>query len=148
MLLTHSQRTSWTIGLTAAPARTALLLALAAGLAAGFLIAPADPSLLADRDLTRLLRAMAALKLLFVAASAALMFWRMQAPIGPASLSLYVIAAATMATGPGLIWTMAHVAIGAALLHLGLIASCVMLWRDPEVARLLTALAARRRATT
>jgi hypothetical protein len=128
-------------------ARAIFLFALAAGLATGFLIEHSGAAASADPDLTRLLRAMALLKLLFAAAAAATTLWRLQAPIAPGLLSLYALAAFAMAAGPGLIWTMTHVVLGAALLHAGLIASLVLLWRDPEVARLLAAAIARRRAS-
>ena len=127
-------------------ARPALLAALTAGLVAGFVAGHAGALPSEDVDLARLLRAMAALKLLFVAAASAAMLWRMQAPIRPVPLALYALSAFAMAAGPGLIWTLAHVALGAALLHLGLFASVLLLWRDEAVGRLLAAAIARRRA--
>jgi hypothetical protein len=41
---------------------------------------------------------------------------------------------------------MAHVATGAALLHAGLFATIVLLWRDPAVGARLASLVAARRA--
>lgn len=138
------QFTSWT-------SRPVLLLALmaGAGAGAGLFAGSADSAsavAAAGDDLTRLLRAMAALKLLFVAAATAAILWRLRAPIGPAWLAAYAITAAAMAAGPGLVWTMTHVGLGAALMHLGLLGSLVLLWRDPATGQLLAAALARRRA--
>jgi hypothetical protein len=51
-----------------------------------------------------------------------------------------------MAAGPVLIWDMAHVGIGAALLHGGLLAMVLLLWRDAAVGARLSAIIATRRA--
>lgn len=131
------------------PSRLVLLLALAAGGAAGLLAGHADSAsaaAAAGQDLTRLLRAMAALKLLFVAAATAAILWRLRAPVGPTWLAAYAITAAAMAAGPGLVWTMTHVGLGATLLHLGVLGSLVLLWRDPAASQLLAASVTRRRA--
>jgi hypothetical protein len=61
-------------------------------------------------------------------------------------LAAYAAAAAAMAAGPGMIWSLAHVAIGALLLHAGLLAGLVALWRDPAVGRRIAGLVAKRRA--
>jgi hypothetical protein len=58
----------------------------------------------------------------------------------------YAMAAAAMAAGPGLIWNMVHIGLGALFLHAGLVATLVMLWRDPAVAQRLSAAIAARRA--
>ncbi len=51
-----------------------------------------------------------------------------------------------MAAGPVLIWDMAHIRSGALLLHAGLLAGGLLLWRDPVVGARLGAIVARRRA--
>jgi hypothetical protein len=51
-----------------------------------------------------------------------------------------------MAAGPVLIWGMVQVGAGALLLHAGLLASLLLLWRDPVVGARLAALVAKRRA--
>lgn len=135
--------------LTPSASRSLLLLALAAGAAAGLLAGSAQSAsavAAAGEELTRLLRAMAALKLLFLAAATAAILWRLRAPIGPAWLAAYGVSGAATAAGPGLIWTMTHVGLGAALLHVGLLGSVVLLWRDPASRKLLAAAVARRRA--
>jgi hypothetical protein len=51
-----------------------------------------------------------------------------------------------MAAGPGLIWQMAYVRTGALLLHAGLFAALILLWRDPAMGARLGAMVAARRA--
>lgn len=91
----------------------------------------------AGSDLTLLLRAMALLKAMMVVAFAGALAWRLAAPVPPSRLLAYLASAATMAAGIGLIWEIVHVAAGATMLHAGLIAGVVLLWRDPAVARRL-----------
>jgi len=117
--------------------------AMAAGLAAGFALSGHPAA--SDPALTRLLRAMAVIKLLIAAGAGVALFWRLAAPIGPWRLIAYTAAAASMAAGPGLIWNMAHIAAGAALLHGGLLATILLLWRDPGMAQRLEGAIARRK---
>ena len=101
----------------------------------------------AGPELTHLLRAMAGLKMLFAGAAVGAIAWRLQAPAGWGRLAAYGLACSAMAAGPGLIWDMAYLRLGALLLHGGLLASVVLLWRDPATAaRLHQAIAARRAA--
>jgi hypothetical protein len=100
----------------------------------------------AGEGLTRLMRAMAAIKAAMAVAALAGVLWRLAAPVSAAWLGAYVAAAAAMAAGPGLIWTMTRVALGATLLHAGLIAMLILLWRDPAVGRRLANIVAARRA--
>jgi hypothetical protein len=126
-----------------------LLVAVAcAALAGGLILNGGSQHAVAQAgpDLTRLLRAMAAIKVMMAVAATAVVLWRLQSPISIGRFALYALATAGMAAGPGLIWTMAHVASGAFALHAGLIASMLLLWRDPEVARRLELLVARKRA--
>jgi hypothetical protein len=62
-------------------------------------------------------------------------------------LAGYTLAAMSMSVSPGLIWHMAHVGAGAFLMHAGLIATLVILFRDKAVgdrlAKLLKSRAAR-----
>ncbi len=137
--------------LSPALARSLVLAAILAGTVGGILAT--DPATTAravahaGADLTRLLRAMAAMKAGMAVAAAAAVLWRMGSPASPGRLAAYATACATMAAGPGLIWDMARLEAGAILLHAGLLATIVMIWRDPTVsARLAAALAARRAA--
>jgi hypothetical protein len=97
-------------------------------------------------DLTHLLRAMALIKSVMAVAAAGAVLWRLALPVTPARLAIYALACAAMAGGPGLIWDMAHVGAGALLLHAGLLATILLLWRDPAVSRRLAELVAARRA--
>ncbi len=130
--------------------RAVLVLVLAAAAVAGFVATGGDATsaAIADSgaDLTRLLRAMAAIKMAMAACAAAAVAWRLGAPVSPKWFAGYALASVAMAAGPGLIWDMAHVAAGAALLHAGLLATIVLLWRDPAVGARLAVLVAARRA--
>lgn len=139
------------LGRSPAFTRTVLLLAIVVAFAAGWVLTGAEPSAAAVEqagpELTHLLRAMAGLKLLMGAGLVAGVWWRLGDPVGPVRLTLYAAAAAAIAAGPALIWGMVHVGAGAALLHAGLAATLLLLWRDPATAaRLAAAIAARRRA--
>ena len=134
-----------------ASARAILLVIVATAGIAGFLATDADTSAravaAAGADLTRLLRAMAGLKLVMAALVVAAAYWRLRAPIGPTLLCAYAVACGSMTAGAAMIWRMEHVGAGAVLLHGGLLAAIVVLWRDPAVGELLrTAVAARRSA--
>ena len=133
---------------TPAGARLVLMLAIAIAGVAGFLTTGADEAARAsaDADLTRLLRAMTGIKLLMAAGAAGAVYWRLGAPVTPPWLAAYAAACAAMFAGPGLIWNMAHVGLGAILLHAGLAATILLVWRDKVTAARLDGLIARRRA--
>ncbi len=97
-------------------------------------------------ELTRLLRSMALLKMVMAAAATAAILWRLGSAAGPFWLAAYATAGLAMWMGPGLIWHMAHLNLGALLLHGGLFGSLVLLWRDPSVGERLAAIIAKRRA--
>jgi hypothetical protein len=132
------------------PARALLALVVVAAVAAGLLATePAAAARAVDAagaDLTRLLRAMAVLKAAMAAGAAAAVLWRLGTAVSWPWLAGYAAACAAMAAGPGLIWDMAHVGLGAALLHGGLLATGLLLWRDPAVGARLSAIVAARRA--
>ncbi len=131
-------------------AQGAVALALAAGAAGGLLATDGDTAAHAianaGADLTRLLRAMAIIKAGMGLAVAAGVLWRLKTPASAPWLAAYVAASAAMAAGPGLIWDMSHLKLGALLLHAGLITGMILLWRDPAVSRRLNAAIAARRA--
>jgi hypothetical protein len=89
---------------------------------------------------------MAVLKAVMAAGAAGAVLWRLGSPVTLPWQAAYATACAAMAAGPGLICGMAHVAIGAALLHGGLLATVLLLWRDPAVGARLSAIVAARRA--
>jgi hypothetical protein len=135
--------------LSPAMARGLLVLVTAASAAAGLLTTDAQDSAaavaLAGADLTHLLRAMALLKMVMAAGMAAAVIWRFAAPVGPVWCAAYALTCAGMAAGPGLIWQMEYVRTGALLLHAGLFAALVLLWRDPAVSARLSAMVTARR---
>jgi hypothetical protein len=136
--------------MSSATARTVLAVTVLAALAAGGLATGPDTVARAvaasGPDLTRLLRAMAALKAVMAAGAVAAMVWRLGSVVTLPWLAGYAAAAAAMAAGPALIWGMAHVGLGAALLHGGLLAAVLLLWRDPAIGARLSAIVAARRA--
>ena len=134
--------------LTPRAGQVLLVCVAGAALAAGLLFNGGSQHAVAQAgpDLARLLRAMAAIKAMMAAGATAAVLWRLQSPISVGRFSLYALATAGTAAGPGLIWTMAHLASGAFFLHAGLIANVLLLWRDPEVGRRLEVLVARKRA--
>ncbi len=136
--------------LSPAMARAGLILVVGLALLAGLLVTPAPVTAVAAAHaggaLTRLLRAMAMIKMLLAACALAGVLWRLGAAVTVPWLVAYAVAAGAMAAGPGLIWGMAHVGLGALLLHGGLLASVLLLWRDPGMARRLEDTIARRRA--
>jgi hypothetical protein len=90
------------------------------------------------------MRFMAGLKSLMALGAAAGVMWRLGGPASGAWLAAYAGACGAMAAGPVLIWGLTHVGLGALLLHGGLLACVVMLWRDPAVGARLEAILVRR----
>ena len=84
----------------------------------------------AGSELLVLMRFMAGVKAAMALGAVALVWWRMGAPVGRGTAAAYVMAAAVMAAGPGLIWDMRHIALGAAAVHGGLSALLVVGWLD------------------
>jgi hypothetical protein len=123
----------------------AVAVATVAGLARCGTDASAHAVLQAGADLTRLLRAMAGLKALMAAGALAAVWWRLGAAASLPWIAGYALAGAAMAAGPGLIASMVYVRSGALLLHAGLFATLVMLWRDPAMGMRLHEAIMRRR---
>ena len=119
---------------------------LAVGMVVNDSVASSRAVVHAGDELTRLLRAMAVLKAAMAAIVAAAVLWRLGTGISAAWLAAYALACAAIAAGPALIWSMAHVGVGALLSHAGLLAALLLLWRDPVVAKRLAALVTARRA--
>ena len=136
---------------TFGPSSRRIAVAATAGLAfVGGLLAtdPSETSHAIARfgpELGQLLRFMAAVKALIALANVGVLSWRMTLPTAFPRFTLYVIAAAAVAAGPGLIWGLVHVVLGAILLHAGLAACLVLLWRDPAVVARLGELVTLRR---
>jgi hypothetical protein len=130
-------------------ARGLLFLVIAAAAAAGALGVASPASSLAvahaGTELTRLLRFMAVLKAGIAVAAGAAVFWRLGAGVTLPWFAAYAAACAAMAAGPGVIWAMVHVGLGAVLLHGGLLAVILLLWRDSGTAGRLQAILLLRR---
>jgi hypothetical protein len=94
---------------------------LAADLAA---TRPAEP------QLELLLRGMAAIKLLLVAGSAALLWWRFGRPIATPMAAAYLAGAAIAACAPVLIWQLKLIVPAAILFHAGELVLLCAAWRD------------------
>ena len=100
----------------------------------------------AGADWANLLRAMAALKGIFAGAVTAAVLWRLGEPISVTRWGAYALAAGAAWAGPGLIWRLVHISLGAMLLHGGPIAMAVLVWRDPATHARLSEIIARRRS--
>jgi hypothetical protein len=133
-------------------AKTLLLAVTALAFAGGMLVTDSTTTAQviagAGRDWANLLRAMAVLKLLFAGAVTAAIIWRLGAPISATKWSGYAVAVAAIWAGPGLIWGLAHIVLGTLLLHGGLIAAAVLVWRDPATRARLSAIIASRRGAS
>lgn len=133
---------------SAAARRATVLLFMAAGLVAGFVMtgqfAAAEAARLSGEDLARLLRGMAAIKAAIILPAIAVILWRLGVPASSTLMTAYTLAASAMTFSIGLIWHLAHVGPGALLMHAGLIGTVILLFRDKAVAeRLAVALTAR-----
>ena len=131
--------------------RLLLLLLICAAVAGGVLatsgVDAAQAVANAGADFVRLLRVMAILKVGLALGATAAVLWRFGTAVTPAWFAAYAIACGAMGAGPALIWSMAYVGTGALLLHGGLAAGVLLLWRDPGVADRLSAMITARRAS-
>jgi hypothetical protein len=136
------------IGVTPGVRRGTLLVVIGVAVAASFVAGGTDAASVAiahdGAAFTRLIRFMAAIKALIAVGAAAAVLWRLGAAITLPWFAGYALACGAMAAGPGLIWGMAHIGLGALLLHGGLLASILLLWRDPATANRLAAMVAAR----
>jgi hypothetical protein len=130
----------------AAPGRVIVILAAALSIAASTAYAHVHPGVVPEPALGRLLRAMAAIKMLLAALAGTAVLWRLAVPAQPGWLAGYAAAAGAMAAGPVLIWNFSHIMTGALLLHSGLLTAILLLWRDPVTASRLDRVIAGRRA--
>ena len=119
----RSRRVPWTVVLYGA-----VLLAGTAGVLVA--VRTGDKSGSMEWQLSLLLRFMALVKAAMVVGALGLAHWRLRAPIDIATACGLVVATATMALAPGLIWSPPHIILGAACFHAGLLAYLVIAWRD------------------
>ncbi len=142
--------TTTRVQVTILPPRLLLSVIISTALLAGYFVTSPDvashAAAQAGPELTRLMRGMAAIKALMALAAGAGIFWRLGAPATLPWFAVYSLACGAMAAGPALIWNMEYLRTGALLLHGGLFAAVVLLWRDPAMGQRLEAAIARRRA--
>lgn len=114
--------------------RRRLILALlvatagAAGLALSHLLAPPPR---AEPELVRLLRAMVLIKGLFALGAAALLWWRLGRPIGPALAARYGTAVGLCAAALGWLWGLHLLLLGSLAFYGGLAGLLLAARRDP-----------------
>lgn len=119
---------------SAAARRTAwLAAAVAAAAALALVVGDPQPLLQADPDLAWLLRGMAAIKGLLVAAAVVAIAWRLRRPAPPALAAAYVAGVAGLAAATASIWQLSHIVPAALLFHAAEIALLVLAWRDGAV---------------
>lgn len=116
-------------------ARLALAAVLLVSVIAGLGLVPAAPA--GDPDLTRLIRAMAAIKAVLVAAAALAVIWRMRYRSAPAVFAAYAASLAAMGSGLGMMWTLSWPVASTVLLHGGFVALMVLAFRDRALLRVL-----------
>ncbi len=109
-------------------AQMAIGAAVSAGLAFGFVLA-AGPSL-SDPALMTLLRFMAVMKAALALAASGALLWRLRRTVRPGVALAYAMAAGCLMAGPMPIWAGTHVALGAVLVHGGLVVGALTAWRD------------------
>ncbi|MDQ2802819.1 MAG: hypothetical protein M3Y41_09090, partial [Pseudomonadota bacterium] len=73
---------------------------------------------------------MAVFKAALAAGAVWLVWWRSGYPVTLRLAMSYITACFLMAAGPGLVWSMAHVALGAVLVHAGLALLLAACWFD------------------
>jgi hypothetical protein len=90
-----------------------------------------DPTaaLLVDPELARLLRGMAVLKGLMVAASIVVLAWRFGHPIAPPVAAAYLAGVGLMAASALMIWQLSALLPAAAAFHAGLCVAPIVAWR-------------------
>ena len=81
-------------------------------------------------QLVFLLRFMALMKGAMVLGALGLTRWRLRRPASDRLAIGYAAALAAMAMAPGLIWSLAAIAPGAACFHAGLLLFLLLAWRD------------------
>jgi hypothetical protein len=114
--------------------RRAFLLALVATAVAGaWLVSRPQPALVADPELARLLRGMAAIKGLLALAALGLVWWRIGRPIATARLVGYALGTAILAAAAVMVWQLAVVAATSVVFHATLLALALTALGDAGV---------------
>ncbi len=113
--------------------RTALLVAVACAVALAFAVGDPSTRLRADPELARLLRGMAMIKCLLVAAAVAAIWWRFARPVAVPVATGYVVAAALIAGATMAIWQLSFIVAAAGVFHLAALMAMLLAWRDDGV---------------
>ena len=118
----------------ASPAALRRLLVIGLGISVAGSLWLSEPSayLQSDPQLAFLLRGMAALKALMVAAAAVVLWWRLGHPIGHGLATVYLVGCCSMAAASVLVWQLAHIPLAAAAFHLGGFAVLLAAWSDRQ----------------
>jgi hypothetical protein len=115
----------------------AVLTASACGVVGGACTGGGAASLQGQQELMTLLRFMAAIKMGIALLSTALVWWRIGSWTGAWLVPAGIVACTLMALAPGIIWSGANVAIGAALFHAGFLTILMCAWIDDDSGRYL-----------
>ncbi len=115
--------------------------ALCAGTLAGALAATgtSPPPGRDANELAVLLRFMASIKACLALGLAWASWWRLGLPVSARIGAAYIISGCLMPAGAGLIWGLAHVGLGAACFHTGLLLFITTAWLDRDRPPLLPA---------
>lgn len=115
-------------GRSAAP-RLYLLVGCVAAIAIALHAGPSVP-LRSDPELATLLRGMAAIKTLLVAAAIAAIAWRLGRPATTRIASSYLVGAWLVTGATTMIWQLSSIVSASALFHVGLLLLLISAWRD------------------
>ena len=112
--------------------RRLLVIGLAVSVASALWLAEPSAYLQSDPQLAFLLRGMAALKALMVAAAAGVLWWRLGHPIGPGLAAVYLVGCCSMAAASVLVWQLSLIPLAALAFHLGGFAVLLAAWSDRQ----------------
>jgi hypothetical protein len=118
---------------TAGRRRIALVLTVLVAMALAAWLGEPRPSILADPDLTFLLRGMALIKAAIAAAIFGLVFWQADNVTSSARLAAYVIATAALAATAVLVWQLAVLQVTSIVFHATLLGLGVLALGDVRI---------------
>ena len=122
--------------------RGLLVVVCAASAACAWRAGDPTAALLADPELAQLLRGMAVLKGMMVAAAIGILAWRFGHPIAPRIAVGYLAGIGAMAAATVMIWQLTVLLPAAAIFHAGLFVALIVAWRaDGGLPRRTTKLA-------
>jgi len=125
----------WTSAQTSLTMRMVLLVGCATSVALAVAVGDPSPYLTADLELARLLRGMAVLKALMVAAGLGAIGWRMGNPMERRTAALYVVGASAVAGATALIWQLTWLGPASLVFHVGGILLLLVAFADGRCGR-------------